>query len=324
MELKVQPFVISLQHATAQIVPKQAKGRPLLFANWSLILFFIVMAFKKITAFKAMEAYAKKHYASFGFPKPPSRQTLMRRFGEMSECLKKLMPALTEQAIELDLIDRKRFGFCDKSIFTAFRGYVWHKKHRLQNAVPSKHIDTAASWAKSAYHDWRYGYGLIIVSSANRFPMNACVETASYKEVHVLPDLLKPLAAWLFVVVGDKAYHNIRGITNIYKSLKIIVLSPCAFVHESRENRWYNRLWNDLSTVLQTLYFERKKSIEPVFSLIKELFDLKWNTPLPYKSKEKVEPYLLLLTVSIQLMMIQNNAKGQPLGSAKDFRSLFL
>ena len=234
------------------------------------------------------------------------------------------MPLLTEQAIELNIIDRKLFGFCDKSIFTAFRGYVWHKKDRLQNKVPSKHIDTEASWAKSAYHKWRYGYGLMIVSSANRFPMNACVETASHKEIDLLLDLLKPLLSWLYVVVGDKAYHAIRSINNIYKSLKILVLSPCKFVCQNRETKWYNQLWNHIPDSLQTLYFERKKSIEPVFSLIKELFDLKWNTPLPYKGKQNVESYLLILTLSVQLMMIHNNVKEQPLSSTKDFRSLLL
>ncbi len=248
MELKVQPFVVSLQRATTQITPKQTKGRPIVFADWSFILFFIVMAFKKITAFKAMATYTKKHYATFGFPSAPSRQTIMRRFDKMPTLLKKLMPALTEQAIELDLIDRKMFGFCDKSIFTAFRGYVWHQKDRLQNIVPSKHIDTAASWAKSAYHNWRYGYGLMIISSANRFPMNACVETASCKEMSLLSDLLKPLVGWLYVVVGDKAYHTIRGITNLYKPLKILVLSPCSFTRDNRETQWYNNLWNSLPT----------------------------------------------------------------------------
>jgi hypothetical protein len=50
----------------------------------------------------------------------------------------------------------------DKSLFKA-KGPVWHKKDMQNNHIPEKlrNLDTDASWGKSAYHGWVFGYALL-------------------------------------------------------------------------------------------------------------------------------------------------------------------
>lgn len=68
------------------------------------------------------------------------------------------MPAIAQQCQQRH---HPTFGyacsFADKSVFRALGG-LWHKKHMLLKVVPHTSIDTEASWAKSEYHGWRFGF----------------------------------------------------------------------------------------------------------------------------------------------------------------------
>jgi hypothetical protein len=54
------------------------------------------------------------------------------------------------------------------------------------------------------------------------------------------------------------------------------------------------------------LYRHRKPAIEPLFSLIKEIFDLKGEKQLPYRGLPKVSAYLMLALLTVQLMIRDN------------------
>jgi hypothetical protein len=51
-----------------------------------------------------------------------------------------------------------------------------------EGIIPHTSIDTEASWAKSDYHGWRFGYGLHLIVNQFRFPIAAIVATASDKD----------------------------------------------------------------------------------------------------------------------------------------------
>jgi len=282
-----------------------------------MLLFFITMAFKGIHAFKAMADYAQVHYRRFGFPSPPSRKTLRRRFLALPTFLQSFMPELASEVGELDERFSFRTVFADKSIFRALGG-LWHKKHRQQAVVPHRSIDTQASWAKSPYHGWRFGYGLHVVANGFRFPVMACVTTASAKDYHQLLGLLSPIAGGCLLVIADAGYRSIRVIMQVWKSLRIFVLTRSLFKGESPPKRWYNKIAGHVSAAV--LYRRRQPSIEPVFSILKELFALKGEEHLPYKGLAKVEAYLLLLTASLQVLMIFNSIHQHPLQATKPFR----
>src|SRR5205807_7628871 len=75
-----------------------------------------------------------------------------------------------------------------RSISTVLRarGGVWHKKDREAGVVPHTSIDTEASWTKSGWHGWVYGWKLHLVCTvaAVWIPLAAeltCANVADYE-----------------------------------------------------------------------------------------------------------------------------------------------
>lgn len=317
MSDSIQPLFRFLQTVEAQRQSKPTRGRPLVYSNAAMLLFFITMALKRIHAFKAMTDYANHHYARFGFERPPSRKTLRRRFLALPTLIQAFMPVLAAEAHGLDERFGFRIAFVDKSLFRAHGG-LWHKQHIKSGQVPHPSIDTDASWGKSAYHGWRFGYGLHLVCNRLRFPVMAWATTASVKEYHVLMALLSSLAQRCLLVVADAGYRSIRVLGQVWKQLKIFVLLPSPFKSISPAKQWYNALFE--GTQARWLYAKRKPSIEPVFSLVKELYALKGEASLPYRGLSRVQAYLLLTAFSVQVLMIYNSIHRHPLQATKPFR----
>jgi hypothetical protein len=304
----MNPKLAILYQLVESVWPKPAarRGKPYHY-NWpSLILFFMVMFLKGIHSFKAMATYAKGHYLWFGWSSAPSRKTLTRRFQALPPVLYRLIPLLAEAARQLDEeVFGFRWAFIDKSVFRA-KGGFWHQAQRVLGLVPHPSIDTQASWAKSAYHGWRYGYGLHLVSNAFRFPLACSVTTAAQKDTTQLVPLLVHFAHYLGVVVADAGYVAIALLEELLSVWKVFVLLPKRFV--ARHLTTWQEEYNALAQTPQArwLYRQRKPSIEPVFSLIKELFHLSGENQLPYQGLAKVKPYLMMTALTVQLMMYYN------------------
>jgi uncharacterized membrane protein YjdF len=73
-----------LRKIEIKIPLKKQRGRKQIYSSTSMILFFMVMMFKKIYAFQSMETYAKQPYQWFGWQKAPSRKTIRVRFEKIS------------------------------------------------------------------------------------------------------------------------------------------------------------------------------------------------------------------------------------------------
>jgi hypothetical protein len=71
-----------------------------------------------------------------------------------------------------------------------------------------------------------------------------------------------------------------------------------------------------------TIYWQRKSSVEPCFSLSKELLALTDRQPLPYKGLQKNQSVLLLAVVTIQGLMIFNAIYALELRSLSIFKPL--
>lgn len=299
-------------------------GKPQIYSSMSFVLFFMLMLFKRIHAFAAMHRWAKAHYALVGWQKAPDRKTIRRRFLELPTVIQILMPTIAQQCLQLDYA---RFGyacsFADKSVFRALGG-IWHKKHRLLKVVPHTSIDTEASWAKSEYHGWRFGYGLHLMCNRYRFPLMATVTSAATKDYHLLATLVAPLQERLGVVVADSGYFAVRFLQAIYERFSILVTTPCLFKLGQRVS-YFKQYYNDMagSWAGRLTYRRRKPSIEPVFALIKELTGLTGNTMLPYKGLDRVSSYLLMASCTVQLIMHDNFTNQREFGSLEAFKATF-
>ena len=172
--------------------------------------------------------------ACWGGNRHPIEKLSVDVFLALPALMQKLMPAIAQQCQQLH---HSTFGyacsFADKSVFRALGG-LWHKKQMLLKVVPHSSIDTEASWAKSEYHGWRFGYGLHLICNRNRFPLMATVTTASTKDYTLLEALIAPLQHRLGMVVADSGYFAHHFLEAIYQQFSVLVTTPCLFKIEDR------------------------------------------------------------------------------------------
>ena len=260
-------------------------GRPYKYSELLMVIFFITMFIKGIYTFKGMADYALMHYERFRFPSAPSRYTIRRRFYQLPRLLLSFIPFVAENVTEFDERFRFKFGFIDKCLFWA-KGGLWHKKQMSQCIVPNKHIDTEASWGKSAYQGWVFGYGLHVIVNRFRFPISASVTTAKIKDYTQIETLLEKLKNALVLLIGDNGYRNLIVIQKIFDKFKTFILVSKPYKSFSKAKREYSFIIKlDYAKVLFKL---RRETIEPTFSLVKEFFHLQKKEHLPYKGLKKI------------------------------------
>lgn len=297
-------------------------GKPYTYTEVGMLLFLMTMFLKRIFAFQTMARYAAIHYRRFGFQTAPSRQTIRRRFYALPAILQRLIPLVAEEAIPLDeCFAHEGIGFIDKCLFWA-KGGIWHKKQMKTGIVPTPTIDTEATWGFTPYRRrWVFGYGLHALVNRFRFPLSAWVTTASAKDDQQVLPLLTVLPQTLLILVGDKGYRVLTTIKRVFKDLHTFVLTQKPYKRcADAFTAWYSRLITAEEAL--ALYWRRKPSVEPCFSLIKELFALTDRKPLPYKGLHKNQCFLFTAVVTLQCLMIFNSIYSLELRSLSTFKTL--
>ena len=124
------------------------RGHPYVYQNQVLIMFFMVMQFRRIFQFKTQWNWLKSHPAEceqLGFTKIPHRTTLSRRYKVLCPVIQEFTIFLGQEAETLDERFDTRDLYEDKSLFKA-QGPVWHQSDRKINRIPDKlrNLDTDA------------------------------------------------------------------------------------------------------------------------------------------------------------------------------------
>ena len=302
------------------------RGRPYTYADKVLILFFTIMLIKRITAFKAQHRWLVNHPAEawrLGFETVPHRTTLSRRFKQLYETIQEFTIFIGWWAEMLSPVFSSHILVEDASLFKAL-GPVWHQSDRKANHIPEKlrNLDTDASWGKSGYHGWVYGYCLHLTCNRSGFPKLVQVETASMDESHILEQKtevifhLTPRA-----LVADNAYHKAMRVRNWLKA-GILLLTPAATWKNGRYARAYHRL------ISKRPYCQwlacRKTAIEPVFDLFAKVLGTTNNQKqLPMQSLANVRTFLSLGALTVQIAMIVNNLWHLPPRQISNLLSVF-
>ena len=151
-----------------------------------MIVFFMGMQFKRISHFKSQWRWLNTHpemVTGLGWAQPPDRSTLSRRYKRLYAVLQDFIQFLGATSYPLGDDLKSDHLYEDKSLFKA-QGPVWHQRDRQAGRIPDKlrHLDTDATWSKSAYHGWVYGYGLHLTCNHAGFPVLLMVETAAVSE----------------------------------------------------------------------------------------------------------------------------------------------
>ena len=178
------------------------RGHPFVYQHQRLIVFFTLMHFRQIFHFKTQHRWLTQHLdyrQVLGLATVPHRTTLSRRYKALYPILQDFVAFLAQYAEDLDPAFDSRELYEDKSLFKA-QGPVWHQSDRQAGRIPPglHHLDTEATWSKSAYHGWVYGYGVHLSDNRAGFPKLVQIETASVSESPVLqakePRLVHALA----------------------------------------------------------------------------------------------------------------------------------
>lgn len=302
-------------------------GHPFVYQHKSLIVFFMWMQFKRITSFKTQWKWLQQHpeaLALLEWESVPHRTSLSRRYKRLYGVLEELVMYLGQVSAELgDELSRSHL-YEDASLFKA-AGTVWHQSDRQQGRIPGKlrHLDTDATWAKSAYHGWVYGYGLHLTCNTRGFPVLMQVETAAYDETRAFQDkearLLERFKPETFC--ADDAYTQALRIRH-WAQQGVILLTPARRWHKGRYAQAYHRFIQqpDITRLLAT----RKTAIEPIFDLVAKLLGVTGKQKqLAIQRLANVRTCLGLAVFSLQVSMLANSVWRLPFRSISTIRAVF-
>jgi hypothetical protein len=240
-----------------------------------MIVFFMWMQFKKINEFKGQWRWLMQHeeaQAVLGWSSVPHRTTLSRRFKKLYPVLQEFIAFLGQTNSDLTPEMSTRHLNEEPSLFKA-KGNVWHQSDRKQERIPEKlrNLDTDATWSKSGYHGWVYGYSLHLTSTQAGFPILLEVETATFSEKAALASkeetILHHLKPETFC--GDAAYTQALRIRRWAKQGVILVAPALRWRKGCYAKAYRNFIKADAE--IAAILRRRKTAIEPIFDLIAKL-----------------------------------------------------
>ena len=285
------------------------RGRPKTYSDAALIVFYAVMTLKQINTTRGQHRYLYTHpvmLERLRLPFCPSRSTLGRRYKALLPLLSEFCEFISDSAVS------KGYGFShtcvyeDKSLFKA-RGPVWHKKDRVKNHIPKglRNLDKTASWSKSAYHGWVYGYGLHLTTTRHGFPVMFDVMPANVNERKVLDKKQQRIIEkQIRCLIADAGYIDKKRATTLAEA-KIMLITPNICVKQAET------LLGPMDAMAVAVFNEaqaaRKIAIEPTFDLLSKLLGTQGQQkPLPVSGLASVATFLGLGVMLLQLAMLMN------------------
>jgi len=323
VELLFTLFERFWQHEAA----RSHRGRPFVYHHKALIVFFVVMQQRRIFRFKAQHRWLQHHpdlRQDLGLAEVPNRTTLSRRYKGLYPILQDFIAFLGQYAEDLDPHFTSQDLYTDKSLFKA-QGPVWHQSDRQAGRIPDKlrHLDTDASWSKSGYHGWVYGYGLHLVDNRVGFPKWVQIETAAVAESDVIEQQASPLIQHFrpATVTTDNSYTKARRIRQ-WAQQGVVLLSPAVKWVKGRYALAYHRYIQQPDNA--ELLRSRRTAIEPVFDLIAQILGTQAKQKqLPLQKLSNVRTCLALATFTVQVAMMANSIWGLPLRNISTMAAAF-
>jgi hypothetical protein len=290
-------------------------------------MFIIVMQFRRIYRFKTQWRWLTTHpqmLSLLGWDTVPHRKTIATRYKDLYDTLEQFIIFIAQYAPELEEAFCTAHLIEDKSLFKA-QGPVWHQSDRKAGRIPDKlrHLDTDASWAKSAYHGWVYGYGLHVTCNEAAFPVLVQVETASVSESQVIEHkadiILNDLQP--ATVAADNSYTKAMRIRHWAKR-GVALLTPALKWVNGRYAQAYHRFIQQPDSRLRLQ--NRKTTIEPLFDLTAKVLGTNGNQKqLPIQGLRNVRTCLTLATLTVQIAMIANSIWGLALRNISTISAAF-
>ncbi len=303
------------------------RGHPFVYLHQALIVFFIIMQQRHIFRFKAQRRWLDQHpelRLPIGLETLPDRSTLSRRYKALYPVLQDFITFFGQYAEDLAPSFDSQHLYEDKSLFKA-QGPVWHQSDRQVARIPEKlrHLDTDATWSKSGYHGWVYGYGLHLTCNRAGFPKLVQVETAAVSESQVIEAQADPLLRDLApdTLTADNSYTQATRIRQ-WAQQGVALLTPALKWVKGRYATAYHHYLQEPANA--ALLKCRRTAIEPVFDLVaKVLGTTAKQKQLSIQKIVNVRTCLALATLTIQVAMIANSIWGLPLRNISAMAAAF-
>jgi hypothetical protein len=308
-----------------QASPK--KGKPFTFAQKCFIVLFIMLQFRRVYDFKAQKRWLEEHpkmLPLLKWERVPHRTTFSRRYKALYATLQSFTAFVGQEVADLGDEFANFHLVEDKSLFKA-QGPVWHQSDRKAGRIPDKlrRLDTDATWGKSAYQGWVYGYGQHLTCTEDAFPKLVQVETATVKESQVIDAKAETILRHLrpITLAADNSYAKATRIRH-WAQQGVILLTPATKWVKGRFAQAYHRFIKEKDN--RHRLKRRRTSVEPLFDLMAQVLGCEGeNKQLPVQGLGNVRTCLSLATLTIQVAMIVNSIWQLPLRNVSHMRAVF-
>ncbi len=281
------------------------RGRPYVYPTILMVQLFIIKSWMRFPSNSTFHyfLFIKKsndkllHVCKLN--KIPDRRTIDRRFHVLP--IGTIIGTMGNLFLSEKLVDNSSVSI-DSSMLQA-AGPVWHKSDIKKNRLPIAGIDTDAKWGFSNSKGWVWGYKLHMSCSTGQLvvPLSACITTANVSDNKPYEKLIESLAGLINNILCDPAYDD----GTLYESSKnhsMRLICPIKKYHSTPPERlklveFYNSVQG------QKLYSQRKISIEPLFEILKDIFNIRI---LPVKRFDKVKSFVLICVLVYQLAVYYN------------------
>lgn len=330
-----QPTLTDYAHLIMTLYDKFSQSNPFVLQYQNLciykyremIIFFMLMQCRRIYEFKAQRRWLEAHpeiVALLAFATVPHRTTLSRRYKKLGEVITEFTAFVGDHVADLDEAFTSNHLVEDKSLYKAL-GPVWHQSDRQEGRIPSnlRRLDTDATWSKSGYQGWVYGYGLHLTCTEEAFPKMVHVETAAVPDGAILdqkaPFILNQLQA--VSLTADDRYTKAMRIRNWIKQGTILITPALRWL-----NGRYAQAYHQFLAEAESQYHlkKRKTSVEPLFDLIAKVIGTTGpQKQLPVQKLVNVRTILALGAFTVQISMIMNSIWGRPLREISSIKAAF-
>lgn len=292
-----------------------------------MIIFFMLMQFRRTYEFKAQHRWLQAHpeiRELLNFETVPHRTTLSRQYKKLAEVVSEFVAFVGNHVADLDEAFANTHLAEDKSLFKA-NGPVWHQSDRQKGRVPNKlrRLDTDATWGKSGYQGWVYGYGIHLTCTEAAFPKLVQVETAAVADSVVLDQKAEFILNQLHPasLTADDRYTKAMRIRRWVRRGTLLITPALRWV-KGRYAQAYHQLLSEPD--IQQRFKKRKTSVEPLFDLIAKVIGASTRQKeLPLQKLVNVRTVLALGTLTVQIAMIMNSIRGVPLREISAIKAAF-
>jgi hypothetical protein len=235
------------------------------------------------------------------FSRVPHRTRILRRLKSLREAAEEQVSLFGKTILaEVSPVETQSVSATDGRMYQAL-GPKWHKKHRLENVIPTglRNVDTESKWSKSGYRGWVQGYRLVLQTLVfpEPVPLFAVWRENQLNEAKIaLAELGKGRLQVTDVMLGDTSFGK-EDFRPAYQKAGGYVLTPLQLPKK-------NRSWKN------DLYDYRKETIELLFQRIIQAFDIK---SCPVKGEAKNGALVLAAVWIYQICWLNNyRAKKNP------------